>query len=133
MVLEAIERHLIEESGSAVYDGPPKDVWIEHVMPRAWQEHWPFPDRPGSNAEERDRTVITLGNLSLTSAKLGIHMSNGPWNQKQNALRQHDNLFLNKDLLKHAPDSGWDEDAIRARGLRLAKYICEIWPHADAI
>ncbi len=133
MMLSTLEDHLIESDGLASYPKALGRLWIEHVMPLAWREHWPLAETGATTEEERDRALVTLGNLTLTGAKLNNLMSNGPWTTKREDLRRHDNLFLNKDLLSHATDDEWNEAAIQARGLRMAKHICEIWPHADAL
>ena len=133
MILEAIEDHLIGKSGMAGAPAVPRNLWIEHLMPQSWKTHWPLPEGEQGHEEARDEAILTLGNLTLTNAKLDITLSNRPWPEKVVLLEKHDNLFLNRELLEHAPEAGWNEDAIRARGRRMAQYICEIWPHADAL
>lgn len=130
MVLEGIESFLIAESGAAGYDTPPKEVWIEHVMPQAWREHWPFSGEGTLGEEERDRALVTLGNLTLTTSKLNIKLSHRPWREKRELLKEHDNLFLTKHLLKDYGEPEWNEDSISRRGFKLAEYICKIWPRA---
>lgn len=133
MVLEAIEARLIAESGMAGNPAVPKELWIEHVMPQSWQDHWPLPAEAAAAREDRERAILTLGNLTLTNSKLDIRLSNRPWEEKQRLLRKHDNLFLNKELLQNVGESEWNEEAIRQRGRRLAGYILQIWPHASAL
>ena len=133
MILEAIEDHLIAKSGMAGAPAVPKDLWIEHLMPQSWKPYWPLPDGEEGREEARDEAILTLGNLTLTNAKLDITLSNRPWREKIVLLQKHDNLFLNKELLEQAHGADWNEEAIRARGRRMAHYICEIWPHADAV
>ena len=109
---------------------------IEHLMP---QDHsnlddWPLPEDAGEDAVAvRQNTVQRLGNLTLVNNRLNSSMSNGPWAQKRVALQEHDNLFINKELLSHAPTEHWDEEQIRLRGERLANYILKIWPHGHAV
>ena len=128
MVLEAIESRLIAVSGMAGNPSVPHNLWIEHVLPQSWKEHWPLPVGAATSEEERDQAISTLGNLTLTNAKLDIKLSNRPWQEKRELLEEHDNLFLTKHLLRDYGKSDWNEDSIRKRGLKLAEYICHIWP-----
>lgn len=132
MLLEAIEDHERGWIGARPGLGGqrvPRDSYaIEHVMPRAWQPHWPLP--AGVTAAERDSLVNTLGNLTLLNGPLNRKVSNGPWagpGGKGAALHQHDVLFLNRRLLTDAHD-GWTEDQIRARTQRMIDLLLEIWP-----
>ena len=132
MILEAVEDALIHKF--AGHQKAPRGLWIEHIMPQQWSTHWPLPDTTEDSAEAaRERAIATLGNLTLTNSKLDISLSNLPWCDKQEKIRQHDNLFLNKDLLDNAPKDNWDEDTIRERGERLANIIIQIWPHGDVL
>lgn len=74
----------------------------------------------------------TLGNLTLTTSKLDINMSNRPWVEKLADLRLHTALQLNRDLLNDAPVS-WDDQQIGQRGAALAKDVITIWPSASAL
>jgi hypothetical protein len=130
MVLEAIEDHLRGWrdgkqglGGERVARGK---LAIEHVMPRKWQQHWP---PQGSDEEERDRLIHTLGNLTLLTGKLNSTVSNGPWrgtNSKRAGLEAHDVLLLNRTLLKEA-GAEWSDDLIRRRSQELAQLLVEIW------
>lgn len=57
---------------------------IEHLMPNAWQAHWPLPesdDIEGSIAR-RDALIDTVGNLTLLTQKLNTSVSHGAWPTK---------------------------------------------------
>lgn len=99
---------------------------IEHVMPRKWEMHWPLVE--GTGADERERLIHTLGNLTLLTGKLNSKVSNACWlgeSGKRQGLEAHDVLFLNKPL-KCEPI--WDDDAIRRRRKELTEVIIRIWP-----
>jgi len=131
MVLEAIEDHR-----RGWRDGKPGlgdervargSLAIEHVMPRKWLANWPL---DGHDEAERDRTIHTLGNLTLLTHKLNSKQSNGPWlgkAGKREGLEAHDVLFLNRDLLKKADDK-WTDDGIAVRTKELSEAIIHIWP-----
>jgi hypothetical protein len=131
MVLEAIEDYR-----RGWKDGKPGlgeervargSLAIEHVMPRKWHTYWPL---NGEDEAERDRSIHTLGNLTLLTRKLNSKQSNGPWlgdDGKRKGLEEHDVLFLNRELLKTAL-SEWTDGAIVERTKMLTEAIIQIWP-----
>ena len=133
MVLEGIETEL--RTNWSESQAVPRNLTIEHVMPRMWQENWQLPenmeDRTGA-ALKRDSLVHSIGNLTLVTGRLNSSVSNGPWHDKRAVLDKHSVLFLNKDLLHHAPDV-WNETVIAARARRLCQAAIKVWPHADGI
>ena len=135
MILTALDEEL---TTSYAEDAGYPSLSIEHVMPREWRTHWSVPIDPERSSAEaidhRDNVIQTLGNLTLVTKRLNSSVSNGPWAKKRAALDEHSTLFLNKDLLKHAPETPeWDEDAILARGQRLYEAALKVWPGPDAI
>lgn len=131
MVLEAIEDYRRGwrdgKSGLGEERVARSSLAIEHVMPRKWHTHWPL---DGADETERDRSIHTLGNLTLLTKKLNSKQSNGPWlgsGGKREGLEGHDVLFLNRELLKRAGDS-WTDPAIHTRTADLAEAIIQIWP-----
>ena len=129
MVLEARERELRADMAE------PVDLTkstIEHIMPQKWEPHWPLPaENPSQeDRDQRDWYVKYLGNLTLTTSKLNTSISNGPWSEKQERLREYSSLLINKEILDPAL-SDWNEDTIRKRTDRLAQKIVEIWKPAE--
>ena len=129
MVLEAIEDHRRGWKGTTEGLGgqrvPRGKYAIEHVMPRRWIAHWPL--GPNTTEAERDQVVHRLGNLTLLTRRLNSKVSNGPWAAKRAALKEHDVLKLNMDLL----DAGgelWNEESVRRRTNDVIQSIVEIWP-----
>jgi hypothetical protein len=134
MVLEAIEDHLRGfRDGQSGLGGArvARGVYaIEHVMPRKWTAHWPLPQ--GVRDVDRDRTIHTLGNLTLLTGKLNSKVSNGAWvgaECKRTALQQHDVLMLNRELLRSYGE--WTDETIRQRTDELAGAIVQIWRVPD--
>lgn len=132
MVMEGIEETLRTTKSEA--SGCPSGLTIEHIMPRRWRGVWPDPE-PGNEPDEmenpedkRDRLLHSLGNLTLVNQPLNSALSNGPWENKRQALLEHSTLFLNKDLLEHSQYYEWDEGAIRARARRLHVAFVKAWP-----
>jgi hypothetical protein len=104
LVLEALEeaRRAASTKTPAV---PLGHLQLEHVMPQAWQKHWPLSPPNAEAADKRTRLVDTLGNLTSVTAQLNGAMSNAPWlhadpkMSKRAALDEHDVLFLNREIV----------------------------------
>ena len=126
MVLEAVEMYL---RGDAEPLLDTAKLTVEHIMPEKWQQNWSLPPEE-DGTDDRDEAVKLIGNLTLTTAKLNTKLSNNPWSEKRKTLDNHSSLFLNKELLKDAPDD-WDETAIINRSSDLAKIIMQIWRSAE--
>jgi hypothetical protein len=129
MVIEALEDHrrgwkdsMEGLGGERVARGK---YHIEHVMPRKWQAFWPL--EPGVSDQSRDSLVHEIGNLTLLTSKLNSKVSNGPWSSKLAALKEHDVLKLNVDLLSLAGDT-WSQQKIAERNQSLTQGILQIWP-----
>ena len=130
MVLEAIEGDLRTNKAESLE--VPANLHIEHVMPQAWHRYWLLPDYVSGDvnaAENRDRAIHTIGNLTLVNGRLNPSLSNAPWEKKRATLADHSVLFLNKRLVNDGPDA-WDEAIIEKRSEWLHRRAVNIWPHA---
>lgn len=125
---------------------PPK-LEIEHVMPKGWRSYWGEGVAHDPEASiERDRTINTIGNLTLVTQKLNVALSNRPWTDeeaqivaptgkdagvgKRSLLSRFSILVLNKEIVdEHI--SGWSETDIADRTERLAALVTEVWPRGD--
>ena len=125
MVLAAVENHMRREKGQEI--DVPTSLWVEHVLPQKWREHWPLADGDVAGERRRDAYVHRLGNLTLVAKKLNASMSNAAWRTKKTALNSHDVLLLNSRLMGEHPDL-WDERAIDARAEDLLNRVLNIWP-----
>lgn len=110
----------------------PDGLWTEHVLPVSWNEDWPFEDgvfvdrwSSDPKAEERNRLLHSLGNLTLLTNSLNISSGNKGFLAKREKLEEHTGLFLSKWFLKK---ESWSEGDIRARGEALADLAVTIWP-----
>ena len=136
LVLEGIEER-IRESSMAEQISVPRNMTIEHVMPRSWGAGWPLPEGLMDHEREerrsnRNRVIHTIGNLTLTTRRLNSALSNAPWEQKRQTLAMHSILRLNHRLLAESNGKDWDEDFIQARSKRMAKLVAEVWPGPDS-
>lgn len=132
MVLEAVEDHLrgfragkIGLGGERIVRG---QYVIEHVMPQKWEANWPLNE--DLSEDDRNRSIHTIGNLTLLTSKLNTKVSNGPWlgsDGKRGGLERHDVLMLNRELLRKASDE-WTDESLRLRTSELTEIVISIWP-----
>ena len=133
MVLEGIETKL--RTTKAETGEVPGNLQIEHVMPQTWHPNWPLPAETAEDEEavaERNRTIHSIGNLTLVNGRLNSSLSNAPWSSKRKTLADHSVLFLNKRLVNKGPKV-WDEVAIEKRAKWLHRRAVTIWPHAGEL
>ena len=132
LILEGIEGKL--RTSMAEELDVPKNLTIEHVMPRSWGANWPLPEKleRQEEANKRNRLVHTIGNLTLTNGRLNSALSNAAWEDKRKTLTNHFTLFLNKTLLNESEGKDWNEDFIQSRSKRMAKLVAEVWPGPDS-
>lgn len=125
--LEIASRSKFAEKGEM-----PDQLWTEHVLPVSWNEEWPFEGGEfvarysgDPKADDRDRVLHTIGNLTLLTDSLNRSVGNKGFAEKREKLEEHTGLFLNKWFLKREI---WDESTIRERGEDLSDKALAIWP-----
>lgn len=118
------------------------ELTIEHIMPRAWEEHWPLmTGEPGMTFEERwdadeddprrlaserrDAILDTLGNLTILTQPLNSAASNSGWSSKRPEILTHSVLPINTVLNQL---DVWDEKTIEQRGKQLFERALRLWP-----
>jgi hypothetical protein len=134
MILWEVEKRLRAQDNRTEQDlARPENLTLEHVLPQAWEEHWPLDESVEDPRAWRDMHLHRLGNLTLTTGALNSSMSNSPWDvsdaasDKRRALTRHSVLRLNAQLAEDNPGA-FDERAIDLRGERLAEEILAVWP-----
>lgn len=114
----------------------PENLWIEHVLPQSWTEHWPLPSgdalplysadsEVADQIQLRDRLKETLGNLTLLTSQANIGAGNGDFASKRQVLHEESLLALNR-WLEDRPQ--WTEADIKERGAMLADRALVPWP-----
>ena len=134
MVLWRIEEHL-RAADSKVEQGlaPPTNLTLEHLIPQAWETHWPLDESQDDPLTWRNTHIHRLGNLTLTTGQLNSSLSNLPWvasdepKDKRRSLVQHSLLKLNTTVVHDYPER-LDEYAVDDRGARLTELITQLWP-----
>lgn len=120
---------------------------IDHILPQAWHTYWPLGDGSSATADEvhearilqyapdnlddraraildREQAVARLGNLTLVHYGVNRALQNHAFAPKRQALFDHSNLQLNRELMQ-ATD--WNETSITERGERLFEFARVIW------
>ena len=101
-------------------------MYIEHLLPQRWQDHWPVPDLQAEVA--RDNHVHLLGNLTLLTSSLNSSVSNRAWpgeDGKRAVLERHDVLLMNRKLRGF---ESWDEKSIAERTEEATSALIRTWP-----
>lgn len=124
MLLEAVEDYYRNETNQSQLDR--KGYPIEHILPRAWQAHWPV---EGIEAQQdRANHVNRLGNLTLLTDKLNPKVSNAAWVSKRKAFLKHNTINMTGRLVADAESLEWNEFTIDSRTTELVDVILKIWP-----
>lgn len=110
---------------------------LEHLMPKKWRNHWDIPETE-EEAADRDRKLLTLGNLAIITQSLNASIRDADWNKKK-AGKGEKNPGLVACSGGLATFEGvldveiWNEDSIEKRGEKLAEEAVSIWPYPDEI
>lgn len=132
MILQALEHKLqtANDKAEPIISFDWSQLQIEHIMPQAWEAHWPLPE--GIDAEVRRLNVQGIGNLTLVSKKLNPSLSNSLWRahddsqtDKRSGLHDHTMLMINRNLLDDFP--AWNDQTIQTRAARIFDDAKVIW------
>ncbi|BBX47680.1 hypothetical protein MCOO_36950 [Mycobacterium cookii] len=134
MVLWRIEEHL-RIADNKVEQGlaAPSKLTLEHIIPQAWESHWPLDGNQNDPTAWRSTHLHRLGNLTLTTGPLNSSLSNLPWHapdepkDKRRSLVQYSLLKLNTTVVHDYPEH-FDEHSVNERGTWLTSRITQIWP-----
>lgn len=117
------------------------ELQIEHVMPRAWSEHWPVTADGATPladddmrfehfSSERNRAVNRIGNLTLVTPSFNRDVSNLGWSVKNAEFKKQRGLMVNFDV---ADAESWNEEHIDKRAALLAAAAIRIWPAPEGL
>ena len=102
---------------------------LEHLMPKKWRNNWVYPT--ANTEEERDRILLTLGNLAIITQPLNSSIRDSDWTTKLNGKNSKAGLLVNASGLVTMQtalnQAEWNEDAIIERSEELAKSALSIW------
>jgi hypothetical protein len=136
MVLEALDADLAQQTSNTETIDLGHDMWIEHLLPQTWRGTvgWSLQNDISISDEtvRRNQLLNTLGNLTLTTSKLDISLSNKPWHEKREMIGSYSSLALNREINQIWRES-WNETTILERGTLLASRAIKIWPSAETL
>ncbi|MBF0966087.1 DUF262 domain-containing HNH endonuclease family protein [Corynebacterium argentoratense] len=105
---------------------------LEHMMPKKWRNNWESLD--DDMARNRDRALLTLGNLAIITSSLNSSIRDADWNAKKEGKGSKGGLKVCSDgivTMGVANDKKvWDEAAITERGTWLADKAISVWRYA---
>ncbi|MFA5586151.1 MAG: DUF262 domain-containing HNH endonuclease family protein [Saccharofermentanales bacterium] len=103
---------------------------LEHIMPKKWYNNWTNPKEPFSK-EDRDRLLLTLGNLTIITQALNASIRDANWTMKKKGANSKGGLKSYSQgieiLSSFLDENKWDEVQIVGRAQFLAEKAVEIW------
>jgi len=103
---------------------------LEHIMPKNWRSNWEF----SGGAEDkriRDKTLMTLGNLTIITQALNASIRDSCWSEKKSGRSGKGGLRAYSDgiatLSAWLDIDAWDEGAIQDRAKFLSDEALKIW------
>ena len=125
-VLYMIEASLIDPKDSTTLLGFDK-YSLEHLMPKQWRNNW----NPPKDEVERDRMLLTLGNLAIITQSLNASIRDSDWNTKLSGKNTNLGLKACSSGLKTMTDvltkTSWDEAEISNRAQWLYTKAKAVW------
>jgi uncharacterized protein with ParB-like and HNH nuclease domain len=108
-----------------------KKYSLEHVMPKKWDNRWPAVATPQLKID-RDRKLLTLGNLTILPSKLNTSLNDATWDVKKvGRPNKKDGLIQYASGLdtfsKYLAQNLWDESTITTRAKFLYDEIVGKW------
>ena len=108
-----------------------KKYSLEHIMPKKWRNHWPACPSP-EEAEERDRYLLTLGNLTIITSSLNTSIRDSSWIQKKEGNKKNKGLSeygAGIEIFSEWLDQEeWNELTIIDRARTLNDKALKAWP-----
>jgi len=103
---------------------------LEHIMPKKWKNNW---NDISSEIDviERDRKLLTLGNLTMITSSLNSSIRDASWEVKKNGNEIHEGLkhFASglETFSEYLKEPKWDETTIERRAEFLSQKALQIW------
>ena len=102
---------------------------LEHLMPKKWRNNWSAPTIV--TEEERDKVLLTLGNLAIIPQPLNSSIRDANWTTKLDGKNAKTGLKINAagliTMQKALDQTYWDENTICERADELAESALTIW------
>lgn len=103
---------------------------LEHLMPKKWENHWNA-EMGEEQRRQRDRTLLTLGNLTIITQTLNATIRDAAWADKQAGKAGKPGLRTYAAGLEtlgvFLDEPTWDEQAMARRADFLYQKAREVW------
>ena len=103
---------------------------LEHIMPKKWENNWPAVNSEDERIQ-RNRKLLTLGNLTIITASLNSSIRDGSWDTKKNGKANKKGLIYYASGLETFSSClsfpKWDEAEIESRARSLSVMANSIW------
>ena len=103
---------------------------LEHLMPKKWRNHWKF-NGTDEQAAERDRVLLTLGNLAIITQSLNASIRDSEWSVKLTGKGTKEGLKKYatgiETISKYLDYAEWKEGCIKERADDLANKAIKVW------
>jgi uncharacterized protein with ParB-like and HNH nuclease domain len=96
---------------------------VEHIMPKKWQENW-YQEFTSEEIYNRDKKLLTLGNLTIITKNLNSKLRNSAWSNKRVVLNEYSSLPITTE---YTSMEDWNEETIKQRATNLADLALIIW------
>ena len=104
---------------------------LEHIMPKKWRNYWDIQDFNETMKAERDKKLLTLGNLSILTSSLNASVKDAPWVKKVSGNKKNSGLKAYasglETISKYLDRPKWDEDDITERADFLYEHAINCW------
>jgi len=102
---------------------------LEHIMPKKWENNW---SKLYSQTDiyNRNRKLLTLGNLAIITQNLNSKIRDASWEDKKNGTNNNGLIVYSGNLetiAKYLNIKNWDETTIEQRANDLYNYAVNIW------
>lgn len=128
-ILYLLESGLRDSAKMGTNLKPFEGYTLEHLMPKKWRNKWSYP--VDLSEEERDKILLTLGNLAIIPQPLNSSIRDSNWTTKLNGKNAKTGLKINASGLitmqNALSQSFWDEKTIGERAEELSELALTIW------
>ena len=103
---------------------------LEHVMPKKWENNWAAVETE-SERINRNKKILTLGNLTIITSSLNTSIRDANWNTKKNGggnkqgLKQYSSGI--EIFSSYLDKQDWNESTIEERANFLYEKAKEVW------
>jgi len=102
---------------------------LEHLMPKKWINNWG--KLQDQNAiKERDRKLLTLGNLAIITQNLNAKIRDSDWDKKKKGTKNDGLCDYTRELEtmnQYLNLASWNESTIEKRAKDLYNHAIQIW------